>query len=155
MTPYPPLQGEGDRGAQRRGGGGVPRTLRPEVAIARRLRREMTYPEVLLWQQLRGQALGLKFRKQHPVGPYVVDFCCLSSRLIVEVDGAAHDGERAAHDEMRIRLIRENGFRVLRVAAVDVTRDMDAVVAAIVSTTETPLHHALHGPPPRAGEDRT
>lgn len=151
----PPLQGEGDRGAKRRGGGGVPRMVRPEVSIARRLRREMSYPEVLLWQRMRGRALGHKFRKQHPIGQYVVDFCCLSARLVVEVDGASHDGDRAAYDEARDSFIRENGFRVLRVTAVDVARDVGAVAAAIVSATETPLHHALHGPPPRAGEDRT
>ncbi len=129
--------------------------VRPEVSIARRLRREMSYPEVLLWQRMRGRALGHKFRKQHPIGQYVVDFCCLSARLVVEVDGASHDGDRAAYDEARDSFIRENGFRVLRVTAVDVARDVGAVAAAIVSATETPLHHALHGPPPRAGEDRT
>nr|WP_281243251.1 DUF559 domain-containing protein [Sphingomonas palmae] len=127
--------------------------MRPEVALARRLRRTMSYPEVLLWQRLRGDALGLSFRKQHPLGPYVVDFCCIKARLVVEVDGAVHDGDRAAADQMRDHFIRENGFRVLRVRASDVHRDMDGTLAAIVSCASLPLHHAAHGPPPHAGED--
>ena len=151
MMPCPPLQGEGDRA--QRGGGGVPRMIRPEVSLARALRRQMSYPEVLLWQRLRGRATGLKFRKQHPIGPYVVDFCCIASRLIVEVDGAIHDGERVPRDELRDKFLRENGYRVLRVRAVDVTRDVETVVSVIVSQAEAPLHHASHGPPPRAGED--
>ena len=106
----------------------------------------MTYPEVLLWQRLRGHALGVGFRKQHPLGPYVVDFCCISARLVVEVDGAVHDGDRAASDHVRDQFIRENGFRVLRVRASDVARDIDGVVAAIVSCAARPLHHAAHGP---------
>jgi very-short-patch-repair endonuclease len=127
--------------------------LRPEVAIARKLRRQMSYPEVLLWQRLRCQATGFKFRKQHPIGPYVVDFCCIWSKLVVEVDGAIHDGDRALRDDARSKFLRENGFQVLRVRAIDVAADIDAVVTAIVSLAEHPLHHASHGPPPRAGED--
>jgi len=113
----------------------------------------MTYPEVLLWQHLRGQALDLRFRKQHPLGPYVVDFCCISARLVVEVDAFVHDGDRATSDQVRDQFIRENGFRVVRVRASDVTRDIDGVVAAIVSCAARPLHHAAHGSPPHAGED--
>jgi very-short-patch-repair endonuclease len=128
--------------------------LRPEVAIARKLRREMSYPEVMLWQRLRGKALGCNFRKQHPIGPYVADFCCLSVRLVVEVEGAVHDGEaRAAHDDRRESFIIHNGFRVLRVAATDVQRDIEAVIAAIVALAEAPLHRPSDGPPPRSGED--
>lgn len=149
MTDYPPRHGEGDHA--KRGGGGVPRMLRPEVAVARKLRRQMSYPEVLLWQWLRGQQTGYKFRKQHPIGPYVADFCCLSARLVVEIDGAYHgyadDGDRDA-------FMKENGFRVLRVGAADVARDLEAVIAAIVSSAARPLHHASHGSPPRSGEDK-
>ena len=65
--------------------------LRPEVATARRLRRTMTLPEVLPWHGLRGDRTGYKFRRQHPIGPYVADFCCLGAKLIVEVDGEAHE----------------------------------------------------------------
>ncbi len=149
---YPPRNGEGDHA--KRGGGGARQLLRPEVAIARKLRRTMSYPEVMLWQRLRGKALGYSFRKQHPVGPYVADFCCLSVRLIVEVDGAVHDGDaKAAYDARRDAFIKHNGFRVLRVAATDVQRDIEAVIAAVVALAEAPLHRPSDGPPPRSGED--
>ena len=61
---------------------------------ARRLRREMTNAEAMLWQALRGSRVdGLKFRRQVPVGPYIADFLCFPRRLIVELDGPPHDGE--------------------------------------------------------------
>ena len=150
--PYPPRTGEGDHA--KRGGGGAPRVLWPEVALARKLRRTMSYPEVLLWQRLRGKFTGLKFRKQHPVGPYVADFCCLDRRLIVEVDGAIHeDAHQSPADAERNRFMQDNGFRVFRVAATDVKREMDAVIAAIIAHAEAPLHRPSDGPPPRSGED--
>ena len=153
MTPNPPRHGEGDRA--KRGGGGSPRVLRPEVAIARKLRRDMSYPEVLLWRALRGARTGVRFRRQHPVGPYVVDFYASSARLCVEVDGEAHDrGERPAGDVERDRFLRKNGYRLCRVAARDVLANLDAAIRMIVASAASPLHHAAHGPPPRAGEDQ-
>ncbi|WP_342657828.1 endonuclease domain-containing protein [Sphingomonas sp. NY01] len=116
----------------------------------------MTLPEVLLWEQLRGRRCGLRFRRQHPVGPYVADFCCLAERLIVEVDGEAHGrGDRPCCDRTRDRFLEENGFRVLRIAAADVQRDVEAVVASIVAYAGRPLHHQplAGGPPPRSGEE--
>ncbi|WP_137865099.1 DUF559 domain-containing protein [Sphingomonas sp. 3F27E9-B] len=128
--------------------------LRPEVSTARRLRREMQLPEVLLWQALRGAKTGIKFRRQHPVGPYVVDFFAREPLLIIEVDGEAHErGNRPERDELRDRFLNENGYRVMRVRAVDVLRDLGAVVSSIISLAERPLHHASHGPPPRSGEE--
>src|SRR3546814_18208556 len=62
---------------------------------ARRLRREMTLPEVLLWQRLKGRSQGFKFRKQHPVGIVVLDFYCAAKRTAIEIDGTVHDmGDR-------------------------------------------------------------
>ncbi|WP_246359679.1 endonuclease domain-containing protein [Stakelama sediminis] len=116
----------------------------------------MTLPEVKLWQRLRGTRTGLRFRRQHPLGSYVVDFCCLNQRLAVEVDGEAHSrGTAPVRDDLRDRFMEENGFRVFRVSAVDVLRDVDAVVEAIVSFAALPLHHdaAHRGPPPRSGEE--
>jgi very-short-patch-repair endonuclease len=129
--------------------------LRPETAIARTLRHEMSFPEVLLWQQLRGRRTGLKFRRQHPVGPYVCDFYCSSERLVIEIDGQVHNlGEKPSSDNVRDQFLHENGYRVLRIAAVDVLRDVEAVVAFIVAQVARPLHHSpsASGPPPRAGE---
>lgn len=153
---YPPLQGEGDRSPQASGGGGVPRTLRPEVARARSLRRSMTLPEVMLWQRLRGQPGGIRFRRQHPIGTYIADFYCARARLVVEVDGHIHAGASARmHDRGRDQFMRENGFRVVRVSAADVLRDVEAVAASIVAHAARPLHHqpSADGPPPRTGED--
>ena len=127
---------------------------RPEVSIARRLRRTMTLPEVILWQELRGNRTGFKFRRQHPVGPYVADFCCLSAKLVIEVDGQTHGGMGGSErDQRRDEFLKTNGYGVMRVRAVDVLGSVEAVVAAIVSRAALPLHHASHGPPPRSGEE--
>ncbi|MDK2768236.1 endonuclease domain-containing protein [Sphingomonas sp.] len=127
---------------------------RPEVSTARKLRRTMTLPEVLLWQELRGNRTGFKFRRQHPIGPYVADFCCLSAKLIVEIDGEAHGGETGQErDRRRDKFLNDNGYGVMRVRAVDVLGSIEAVIAAIASRAALPLHHASHGPPPRSGEE--
>jgi very-short-patch-repair endonuclease len=105
---------------------------------ARALRRAMTLPEVLLWQALRGGKVGgLRFRRQHPVGSYVLDFYCPSVRLAVEVDGAAHDiPEQAGHDLRRDAWLAQQGIRVLRVLATDVLNEerresvLDTIAAA-------------------------
>ncbi len=102
---------------------------------ARRLRREMTLPEIVLWPHLRGRALaGLHFRHQHPIGPYILDFYCASARLCVEIDGAVHNSIQAAqHDERRTAWLTQENIRVLRFAAADVLNDetLGGVLAAI------------------------
>jgi very-short-patch-repair endonuclease len=92
---------------------------------AKRLRREMTLPEVVLWQNLRNRALnGLHFRHQHPIGPYILDFYCSSARLCIEIDGQTHGSpEGALHDDARTHWLEAEGIRVLRFAAVDVLKD--------------------------------
>ena len=82
----------------------------------------MSLPEVILWECLRGRRLqGLRFRRQHPVGPYVLDFFHPEGRLAVEVDGAQHDlPEQMEHDRRRDRWLAEHGIRVMRIAATDV-----------------------------------
>jgi very-short-patch-repair endonuclease len=150
----PPRHGEGDHA--KHGGGGSPQLHRPETHTARKLRRYMSLPEVLLWQRLRGNQLGVKFRRQHPIGSYVADFYCSSQRLVIEVDGDAHNmGDRPARDVSRDAFLNENGYKVLRVAASDILKDIDPVMAAIAAIVDSPLHHqpAAGGPPPRAGEE--
>ena len=94
---------------------------------ARDLRRDMSLPEVQLWQALRGEKLGgLRFRRQHPIPPYVLDFYCAGVRLAVEIDGDSHDG-RAAQDARRDAFLLELGIRTLRVPARDVLNDLPAV----------------------------
>lgn len=98
---------------------------------ARKLRREMSLPEVLLWQRLRRPAdATVKFRRQHPRGPYVLDFYCEKARLAVEVDGELHAREEKVRaDASRDFWLESNGVRVLRVTAAAVLRDPDQVAA--------------------------
>ena len=107
-------------------------TSKAVVKVARGLRREMSLPEVMLWQRLRGRPGGVKFRRQHPVGRFVADFYAPDVRLIVEVDGLAHDF-RVERDAVRDAWLRGQGFVVVRVAASDVLKDVDAVVAGVVA----------------------
>ena len=126
---------------------------------AKSLRSEMSLPEVLLWQALRTRPGGLKFRRQHPAGRYVLDFFCAQLRLAVEIDGEAHNrDERSVQDGKRDAQLRAQGVRVLRVPASDVLADVGGVVERILAEAsrilgERPLHHAPHGPPPLPGED--
>jgi very-short-patch-repair endonuclease len=105
---------------------------------ARTLRQIETPPEDLLWLALRnGQIGGMKFRRQHPVGPYVVDFFCHSAKLVVEVDGMSHD-DQAAADIERSKHLESQGLRILRVTNEDVMRDLDAVTRQIARLCGVP-----------------
>jgi very-short-patch-repair endonuclease len=117
----------------------------------------MSLPEVLLWQRLRGSPQGVGFRKQHPIDPYVADFYCSAAKLVIELDGIAHDlGDRPERDEMRDAFLAEHGYRLFRISATDVLRDPDAIAQSIVAyAAANPLHHRASrgGSPPRPGED--
>jgi very-short-patch-repair endonuclease len=81
---------------------------------ARRLRRDQTDAEQALWARLRDRQLfGAKFRRQHPIGHFVADFCCPQRKLVVELDGGQH-AARVAADQKRARFLQEQGYRVLR-----------------------------------------
>ncbi len=76
----------------------------------------MTKAEEIRWRSLRSRGLGLKFRRQVPIGPYITDFACLDAKLIVELDGPPHDkAAQQAHDQRRDAWLRVHGWRVLRV----------------------------------------
>ena len=99
---------------------------------ARRLRWTMTEPERALWALLRRSQLKLRFRRQHPIGSYILDFYCPSARLCVEVDGAVHEEtDQIAHDGSRDAWLRTQGVRVLRFSAGDVHERPAAVIASI------------------------
>ena len=118
---------------------------------ARKLRKQMTDAEQRLWHRLRGRALyGVKFRRQHPVGPYVVDFASIEAGLVIEVDGGQHDEQRA-YDEARTRFLNRHGFRVLRFWNHEVLEETDACLEAIVNALGK-ISGPHPGPPPRAGE---
>ncbi len=131
----------------------MPSLRRTTTYTARKLRSEMTLPEVLLWNHLRASKLGLKFRRQHPIDPYVVDFYCSAARLIVEIDGEVHDrGDQPLRDRTRDLYLANKGYRILRVGAVDVLRNMDSVLMMISTEAGRPLHHSVV-PLPASGED--
>lgn len=100
-------------------------------AFARRLRRDATHAEALLWSRLRNRRLGgYKFRRQHPIGRYVVDFVCIEQRLVIEVDGGQHAAE-GAEDARRTAWLETRGFRVLRFWNNEVLANLKAVLTAI------------------------
>ncbi|MFY9351545.1 MAG: endonuclease domain-containing protein [Sphingobium sp.] len=104
---------------------------------ARQLRREMTLPEVKLWQVLRQRPGGFKFRRQHPCGPYVADFYCHEARLVIEVDGEAHNrGGAPQRDEQRDGWFAAKGLTILRIPAVDILNELEAAVMGIVTTAK-------------------
>ncbi|SMH51808.1 endonuclease domain-containing protein [Mesorhizobium australicum] len=104
---------------------------------ARQLRGDLSLPEVILWDCLRGRRLdGLRFRRQHPVGPYVLDFYHAEGKLAVEVDGAHHDlQEQISHELRRDGWLAEHGVRVMRIAARDVL-DEKALEGILVMIAE-------------------
>jgi adenine-specific DNA-methyltransferase len=97
------------------------------------LRRNATDAEHLLWFLLRDRRLNIRFRRQHPVGPYVADFFCPAAGLIIELDGEQH-GEcaTATYDEIRTRFLNSRGYRVLRFPNHEVFRNPRLVVEAIM-----------------------
>ena len=105
---------------------------------ARGLRRALTEPERVLWSLLRGKRVGeLRFRRQHPVGPYILDFYCPSVNLCIEIDGPVHDDpKQIEHDVWRTRWLTEQNIRVLRFSSAEIlsdkklTRVLDAILGA-------------------------
>jgi very-short-patch-repair endonuclease len=102
------------------------------VRMAKRLRREMSPAEVYLWQQLRGQDI-VRIRRDHPFGPYALDFFCAKARLAIEVDGIGHDmGDHPERDAARDAYVLANGVETVRIPAKDVLRDSQRVADAVV-----------------------
>ena len=98
---------------------------------ARELRKNPTESERKLWVHLRLRQIGgYKFRRQHPLGPYIVDFVCIEKKLIIEVDGGQHD-EKKVCDVKRDKWLKDKGFRVLRFWDNEVLRDIDIVKEVI------------------------
>ena len=103
---------------------------------ARQLRQREITAEVILWAALRDrQVAGLKFRRQRPAGPFVLDFYCSERKLVVEIDGAIHD-EQAAQDLARTALLQQYGYHVLRFRNEEITTDRDRVLAQICDFAE-------------------
>ena len=109
---------------------------------ARENRRNSTKSEQIMWRLLRGHQLcSLKFRRQHLIDPFVVDFACVSEMLIIEIDGGYHDQVVLA-DLNRQKFLQSRGWRVLRFASDDVEQNAEAVATAIVRFLAIELNHS-------------
>jgi very-short-patch-repair endonuclease len=115
--------------------------------MAKSLRSWTSLPEGLLWRALRGRRLeGLKFRRQHAMGPYVLDFYCAAVRLCVEIDGGSHGfGDRPRRDDERDRWLEAKGVRTLRISAALVLNDVDDAVRTILGALED-MRSEVRGP---------
>jgi very-short-patch-repair endonuclease len=113
----------------------APRTTKD---FAKGLRRQMSLPEVLLWNAIKGRKLdGLHFRKQHPIGLYILDFYCDAQKLAIEIDGGSHGfGDRPERDERRDAWLIERGVRTLRLSAALILADVDDATRTIVGYLE-------------------
>ena len=101
--------------------------------LARTQRKAPSLPEGLLWRELRAKAGGVKFRRQHPVGRYVLDFYCAAAKCGFEIDGVAHDmGTRPERDVARDAWLAEHGIRIVRIPAREVLDHPAGVAEAIV-----------------------
>jgi very-short-patch-repair endonuclease len=121
--------------------------------IARRLRRDMTYPEHTLWRLLRSRELdGLKFRRQHPIGPYVADFYCAAASLVIEVDGQSHEDPDA--DARREAYLQGQGLKVLRVTNDQVLYERQVVLDAILEVAEARMREKDPHPGPLPMRER-
>lgn len=109
------------------------------IPMARKLRREQTPAEAKLWAVLRNRQLeGLKFRRQHPIGAYVADFCCEEIGLIIELDGGQHASQEQ-RDNARTMVLGDMQFLVLRFWNVDIVEALDGVVDQILAIRRTAL----------------
>ena len=108
------------------------------IAFARQLRRESTDAERLLWRHLRNRALlGLKFRRQHAIPPFFLDFACPEIALAIELDGGQHMSEEAlAGDARRTAFLEGQGYCVLRFSNIDVLTNIEGVMLAIGAAVE-------------------
>ena len=116
---------------------------RKQKVFARNLRRTQTDAEKKLWSKLRDRQLsGIKFRRQHAIGKYIADFCCVESKLVIELDGSQH-AQQSLADELRSHYLRQSGFCVLRFWDNDVLTKIDAVIEQIVGVLEGPHPNPL------------
>jgi very-short-patch-repair endonuclease len=103
------------------------------------LRDHLTSAEQLLWQQLRDRrCAGLKFRRQHPIGKYIVDFYCDQLKLIIEIDGSIHE-QLQGYDNVRQKELSSLGFMIIRFTNLEIVKNMDLVLTKIKTSPPAPL----------------
>jgi len=118
------------------------------------LRKNQTPSEVKLWQALRDRGIGnLKFRRQHRIGNYIVDFCCREKKLVIEVDGGHHnDPQFQLMDEQRQKFIERQGFKVVRFWNDDINGNLEGVVEAILQSAGASPRSSISNQPSPSGE---
>ena len=117
----------------------MPNSRHKNITLARNLRRNQTAAEARLWSRLRKNGLGVKFRRQVPIGPYIADFASRTTMLVIEADGGQH-GEMEAADHQRTEFLERRGYRVLRFWNMDILGDTDSVMDVIAEA----VHWAMH-----------
>jgi very-short-patch-repair endonuclease len=115
----------------------------PLLQRARELRHPQTPAEATLWRALRNRNLNIKFRRQHPIGHYIVDFYCAQAKLCIELDGASHfESYQEEYDAARTAFLQELGYKVIRITNHDIRYNLNAVVDEIIKTIEGTTHIA-------------
>lgn len=104
--------------------------MEESINRAKSLRKKATDAERVLWRHLRNYQLGVKFRRQQPLGPYIVDFLCFEKHLIIEIDGGQHQ-EQVGYDKIRTEWLNQQGFQVLRFWNNQVLNEIEAVLLTI------------------------
>ncbi len=114
------------------------RRIEEELTMnARSLRSNMTDAERRLWHAIRGRQIGgHRFRRQHPIGPYIADFACLEQRCVIELDGGQHQ-DQVIYDERRTLYLQEQGWQVLRFWNNDVLSNLDGVLSMVMAKLTT------------------
>ena len=130
-----PLVGEGVASAPGEGASPAQQSHASKRLFAKHLRKNMTDVEKKLWQQLRAHRFeDYKFKRQVPIGNYIVDFACLKNHLIIELDGSQHEG--STHDEIRDAWLSAQGFRILRFWNIDINQALDGTLLAILDAVK-------------------
>lgn len=115
-------------------------SLRPRTRVVRRLRRNSTGVERLLWRYLREHLAPYKFRRQHPIGGRIADFACPGRKLAIEVDGGQHSDDAEA-DEKRSAESMQHGYRIIRFRNNKIMENMEGVLQRIAGELEMPPPH--------------
>ena len=116
----------------------------PILRLAREMRHPQTLAEATLWHALRDRNLGYKFRRQHPIKRFIVDFYCAQAKLCIEIDGASHlEPAQAEYDNARTAFLEELGYKVIRFTNDDVHFNIHAVVDEIARTIESIVNYAV------------
>jgi very-short-patch-repair endonuclease len=109
----------------------------PILLRSRELRHPQTPVEATLWRHLRNRNLGYKFRRQHPIDRFIIDFYCAEAKLCIEIDGSSHfEAEQEEYDKVRTEFLEEMGYEVIRFANNDVKYNIHTVADEIIKTVE-------------------